>query len=173
MRITVRQTIPTGHHIVTAANKIRQPRMRTDPRVDHGHLLPGATAKPPRLSQIQHVHVMRLHPVVSARQGTHLGAKSALAHRLIRARRPIRRRGAHINLRRLHRPRRRGTPQPCQSHHRGSRYRRTQLCTTHRNHPSYRYRIAANTPISQKANGKMPVKHTYSTHSTTLRNVGV
>ena len=82
MCVAVGQPVTTGHHIVAAGNQVRQPRVRGHPGVDDGDLHPGAAAEAPRFGQVQHVHVLRLHPKVGARQHPNLGAVRGLLHGL-------------------------------------------------------------------------------------------
>ena len=106
VRVAVGQTVAAAHHVVPAGNQVRQPRMRGHPGVDDGDPHPGPATEAPRFGQVEHVHVLRLHPKVAARQHPNLGAVRALLHGCRRAGRAVRRHRGRVDPRRVDRVRR-------------------------------------------------------------------
>ena len=119
--ITVRQAVTAVDHEIPAADQVGQPRMRTHTGVDDRHRHPGAAAELPRLGQVEHVHVLGLHPIVGVGHGGHPRAVGALTHLLRRAGRPVRGHRARVDTRGLDRGRRRCAAQRRQAHQRAHR----------------------------------------------------
>lgn len=151
VRVTVLQTVAVGD-VVAAPQQVRQARMGIDPGVDDRHGDACATAELPCVGEVEHVQVGRLHAVVGAWQGAHPRAVGALLHRFRRGGWTVRWHRAGVDGRRVHGScdGRGGQCRPeGKQHHRQRASRGAHHgCAAHD-----RYRIAANTPISQNVSG--------------------
>ena len=107
VRVAVGQAVTAGHHVVAAGNQVRQSRVRGHAGVDDGDPHPGAAPEAPRLGQVEHVHVFRLHPKVAARQHPNLSAVGSSASWVAGPGRAVRRHRGRVDARRVDRVRRR------------------------------------------------------------------